>query len=137
MAKPADAKASHTSRNAFLISAALLVLLAVVAGVAWITGAGFGAGTMRTEDLLSSSEFTSRDATAELCGTEQCVAGWSTAIGNFLEFDSAGAAEQFATYLGDDGRRWKNIVLDFRGYELSFEQRRLAIDTLYSGKDWS
>ncbi len=66
-----------------------------------------------------------------------CNEGWTTTGGDFLQFDSEGAAEQFATYLGDDGRRWKNVVLDMRDKDLTFEDKRQVIDTLYSKNDWS
>jgi hypothetical protein len=50
--------------------------------------------------------------------------------------DTTGEAEYWATLLGDDGRQYENFVLDFRGRELSFDQRRLGIDVLFSHRDW-
>ncbi|WP_345470092.1 hypothetical protein QMQ05_11235 [Glutamicibacter ectropisis] len=90
------------------------------------------------QDFLAGSESLSpQENTKELCSTDQCVEEWSTSNGNFLQFESQGAAEQFATYLGDDGRRWRNIVLDMSGKELSFEQKKEVIDTLFASHDWS
>ncbi|CAN5329542.1 hypothetical protein BH09ACT5_BH09ACT5_08670 [soil metagenome] len=38
--------------------------------------------------------------------------------------------------LGDAGRRNDTIVLDLRDVDLSFKERRTAIDVLFSTKDW-
>ncbi|MBK8460020.1 MAG: hypothetical protein IPL43_07405 [Micropruina sp.] len=63
--------------------------------------------------------------------------GWTSDYGTFLRFESEGQAEHWAIILGDEGRRWKSVVLDLRGVELTFEERRTAIDILYSAHDWS
>lgn len=76
------------------------------------------------------------EATAELCADPSCVEGWRTDAGNYLRFASEGEAKYWETVLGDDGRRYENTVLDLRGYHLSFDQQRYAIDNLFSRHDW-
>lgn len=72
-----------------------------------------------------------------MCLDPLCVEGWGTDIGSFLRFKSAGEAEYWATVLGAEGVRYENVVLDFRGYQPTFEQRRYAIDILFSRRDWN
>ena len=55
---------------------------------------------------------------------------------NYLRFETTGHAEYWATIIGDQGRRYKKIVLDMSDVDLSREQRRLAIDILFSPHDW-
>ncbi len=89
-------------------------------------------------DLLAASpELHPAEATDELCDDLACVEGWRSDVGSFLRFYSSGEAEYWATVLGDDGRRFDMVVLDMRGTDLTFEQRRLAIDTLFTRRDWS
>jgi hypothetical protein len=89
-------------------------------------------------DLLSQ-EITINpiDATSELCADVGCVEGWRTEIGSYLRFDSEGNAEHWLQVLGDDGRQWKNMVLDMRGFDINFDQQRKAVDILFSTRDWS
>lgn len=77
------------------------------------------------------------NATSDLCKDPLCEEGWRTDFGNYLEFASQGEAQYWEVVLGNDGRRWKNIVLDMRTVDLTFDQRRHAIDILYSSRDWS
>lgn len=76
------------------------------------------------------------EATSELCADVMCVEGWRTDVGNYLRFETTGHAEYWATVIGDQGRRYKKIVLDMSDVDLSREQRRLAIDILFSPHDW-
>lgn len=76
------------------------------------------------------------EATSELCADVMCVEGWRTDVGNYLRFETTGHAEYWATIIGDQGRRYKKVVLDMSDVDLSREQRRLAIDVLYSPHDW-
>ncbi len=60
-------------------------------------------------------------------------------VGTSSDLIHRGAAEQYATYLGDEDRRWKNIVLDMSGKNLSFGQKKAVIDILFpsmTGHDW-
>jgi hypothetical protein len=117
-------------------AAAIIALL--IAGIGYVRGGFDISPTRSVEDLLASSaQINPAEATQELCGEPGCVEGWRTTAGSFLRFSSEGKAEYWATLLGDEGRRYKNIVLDMRGTDLSFEEKQLAIDTLFSRHDWS
>lgn len=134
---PSATTKSPNKKTGLLISVAIVALI-VIAGALYLSG-GLGRNqTSSLQDVLAgSASLNPQENTKDLCSTDQCVEGWSTSNGNFLQFESQGAAEQFATYLGDDARRWKNIVLDMRGKELSFDQKKEVIDTLFASRDWS
>lgn len=134
---PSATTKSPNKKTGLLISVAIVALI-VITGALYLSG-GLGRNqTSSLQDVLAgSASLNPQENTKELCSTDQCVEGWSTSNGNFLQFESQGAAEQFATYLGDDARRWKNIVLDMRGKELSFDQKKEVIDTLFASRDWS
>lgn len=77
------------------------------------------------------------DATDDICANEfDCVEAWKTDLGVFMRFNSSRKAE-FVTYvLGSDSRVNGNVVVDFSGKDLSFQQKQDAIFFLYPGKDW-
>jgi hypothetical protein len=124
------------SRTGWAVAGVLggLILLTLLVAGAWF----IGGGQPRTvADLVTSQEdIDPVEATSELCEESGCVEAWETTHGAYLGFSSSGAAEYWAMILGDDGRRWKNIVLDLRGTELTFDERRRAIDVLFSAHDW-
>jgi hypothetical protein len=139
MTTPANKNAdppTRLRRLLLLVAGAVLVVGIVFSGW-WLVG-GFGAIASRSvADLVAASpEINPVDATSQLCGDPACIEGWRTDVGDFLRFESDGEAEYWATVLGDDGRRYERIVLDMRGKDLTFDQRRLAIDILFSGRDW-
>lgn len=117
--------------------AGVMLLVAAIVGVWWLAPGG-----QRTvEELLSAdaSALGSVEDTAHLCpggDGPACVEAWRTDVGDFLRFNSEGAAKHWAVLLGDDGRRVGRIVLDMRAYDLSFEERRMAIETLYQTEDF-
>lgn len=136
-----SAKSSATPRNCRtrrlvgLVTASLVIVAIAVVVVAWLSG---GVQQRTVGDLLNSSvEIHPVEATADLCSAPGCVEGWRTDVGDYLRFESVGEAEYWATVLGDDGRRWENIVLDLGEERMSEDQRRLAIDVLYSWHDWN
>jgi hypothetical protein len=114
------------------------LILAAALGVFWQTLGGFNRfSTPNLKDLFSNnSDINPEDKTDQLCVDPLCLEGWGTDIGSFLRFKSAGEAEYWATVLGDKGVLNGNIVLDLRGYNLTFEQRRQAVDILFSDRDW-
>jgi hypothetical protein len=115
---------------------AAVVLVCFAVGAALSFGGLYRAGSV--EDLVGTEAgLHPIEATHELCGDPSCVEGWRTDVGTYVRFDSEGEAEYWSTVLGDDGRRWKTIVLDMRGKDLSFDERRRAIDILFSSVDWS
>lgn len=120
-------------------------ILWVVVGVVLLVGSVVGANYLgllgpgvQVRELVADSGVNPIDATEELCaeGRLTCVEAWRTDVGDYLQFDSRGAAEEWETILGDDGRRWNSVVLDMHDHELTFEQRRLAIEILFSYHDW-
>lgn len=127
--------ASRRRQLVWLTLAAIGIIVIVVAAVTWLGG---GSQERTVGDLLDSSgEIHPVEATSELCDEPDCVEGWSTDVGDYLRFDSVGEAEYWATVLGDDGRRWQNIVLDLGDNDVSQDQRRYAIDVLFTWHDWS
>src|SRR6218665_1871224 len=86
-------------------------------------------------------------ATDELCNVPDCdpchghkpdcIEGWRTDVGSYLQFRSTGSAEYWAAVLGDDGRRDGNVVLAMHATNLTFAQRRYAIDMPFTSRDWS
>jgi hypothetical protein len=89
--------------------------------------------------LSTSPEIEAREATSELCTPEWmlCDEGWTSGLGNYVRFDSEGDAEYWLTVLGDDGRRNGAIVLDMSEVDLTPAERRLAVDILFTNRDWS
>lgn len=122
-----------TMRNIALVACAA----AIVVLVAW-WAVGVLGPRPSAADLLAGSQVAATDVTAETCLVEDidCVEAWRTEYGLFLRFSNVVTAEHWATVLGDEGRRYRDIVLDMRGQELTFDQRRRAIDILFSRHDW-
>lgn len=118
-----------------LAASAALIIAVVALGAAWL-GGGFQQRTV-SGLLASSTNISPVEATTTLCVDIGCVEGWNTDLGAYLRFDSEGDAEHWANVLGDDGRRWKNFVLDMTDKDLPLEQRREAVDILFSWHDWS
>jgi hypothetical protein len=114
------------------------VVLALVGVSGWWVLGGSDALHQRTvADLIGSDpSLHPVEATDDLCRDLGCVEGWRTDYGSYLRFESEGQAEHWAVILGDQGRRWKTIVLDMHQVNLSFEQRRYAIDTLFHAHSW-
>ncbi len=117
------------------IVAGALLLTGSVAGASY---AGFLGPRITAEELIADNGLHAVDATNELCGDGRlsCVEAWRTDVGDYLRFSDAGAAREWEVVLGDDGRRWKLIVLDMHERDLSFEQRRRAVEILYGYHDW-
>ena len=119
--------------------------LGIVAGVvsilgAWWAVAGLGVFEPRpvSQVLADAANLEPREATAELCNENRlCIEGWRTNSGDFLRFQTEGQAEEWAVILGDQGRRNGAIVLDMHEVDLTFDQKRLAIEVLYSDRDWA
>lgn len=123
-------------RRLVVLAASAALLIALMAGAITWLGGGFQQRTV-ADMLASSGASNTVEATPTLCGDVGCVEGWNTDLGAYLRFRSEGEAEHWATVLGDDGRRWKNFVLDMTEKDLPLEQRRQAVDILFSWHDWS
>jgi len=122
--------------TALLILGVLLVVVFSV--IAWIAIGGKGANNSQTvKDLLmSNTEVNPLETTSELCQEVPCLEGWTTDVGSFLRFKSFGEAEYWALVLGNGVIQYEHVVLDIRGLNLTLEERRAAIDLLFSGRDW-
>lgn len=116
------------------IALAIVGLVVILLTAWWVVGGGL-AQARTVQDLLAPNrDINPVEATADLCRDPACVEGWRTDVGTYLRFESEGKAEHWAEVLGNDGRRWRSIVLDMRGVELTFEQRRRAVDILRSAE---
>ncbi|MDO5737047.1 MAG: hypothetical protein Q4P15_11295 [Propionibacteriaceae bacterium] len=121
-------------------SLGLTILLGVVAaaGLVWVLAYLGLFHTVTVADILAGeTSIHPVEATAELCAEMSCVEGWQTDHGTYLRYEQTGNAEYWEIVLGDEGRRWNKIVLDMRGTHLTFDEKRSAIDTLFSYRDWS
>ena len=124
-------------RSRVLVAVWLVATLAVVGVAGWYVGLWPG-HRFTVADLLGGDWMAARvEVTEQRCVSVGCLEAWETERGTFMSFDSDGEAEHWATILGDEGRRWKNLVLDMHDVQLTFEQRREAIETLFSRHDWS
>lgn len=147
-----ESKLPDQRRRRWMLIVACALSLAIVIFAMWWVGA-WGAPMETLKPLLEGHpHLRPVDATAQLCNDPVpnpdlnprgvvmdrpfCLEGWRTDLGDYLRFPSLGEAERWATILGDDGRQWKSIVLDMTNYELTFSQKILAIDLLYSSRDW-
>ena len=124
-------------RSRVLVALLLVASLAVVGVAGWYVGLWPG-HRFAVADLLGDEGTASAvEVTEQRCISAGCLEAWKTERGTYMSFDSDGEAEHWATILGDEGRRWKNLVLDMHDVQLTFEQRREAIETLFSRHDWS
>lgn len=119
-----------------IVVVTVLVVAALVSALFWWarTGPNLSAHSILGPELQATAE----DVTQQMCTAEQlmCDQAYRTPYGTFMSFDNRGEAERLAVVLGDEGRVYRNVVLDLRGTDLTFEQKRYAIDVLYSTHDW-
>ncbi|RZU62285.1 hypothetical protein [Zhihengliuella halotolerans] len=130
----------HRARRRWMIGAAAGAAALLAAGAAVGVAGYLGAfHTITAADLVTSdARIHPVESTASLCDESlPCVEAWRTDVGDYLRFGSVGEAEYWEVLLGDDGRRWKNIVLDLRAARPGFEEQRYAIDALFSYRDWN
>lgn len=124
-------------RTAILAVIAAVPLVAVA--VAFV-GLGFGAGMPESTlgDRLSQySDISPVEETEKLCPTDaHCIEGWRTNVGIFLRFDTGDMAEYWKYVIGGDCVNYGNLLLDMNGLDLKQDERRLAIDLLFSQRDW-
>ncbi|MEX3565867.1 hypothetical protein [Micrococcus endophyticus] len=78
-----------------------------------------------------------REVTSEICPSLHCRSAWETSVGRFVEFELVGDAEYWHTVLGDDSRRNERMLVDFSGRDLTREEIRNAVDTLFLNRDWT
>lgn len=131
-----NSRPTHFQRRAAWVSGILVVLVVGIFAAFYLTG-GFGSRSL--EDRFTNGagpDINARLATEELCSEKQCISGWKTDVGDFLEFEYEGTAEYWQTILGDASRRDQNIVLDMSEYDNTTAEKKLAIDRLFINKDW-
>lgn len=128
-------KASRKSL-AVIVAVSVLAIAALITIAIWAVGA-IGRQQLTLSDLLSPSSVISPvEDTHALCAEVACVEGWRTDIGVFLRFRTNDMAEYWQYVIGADSIRSENVVLDMNGLDLTYDERRLAIDTLFARRDW-
>lgn len=123
-------------RRAAIVAALLLAVTIVVGTVLWTAGAIGGAPPTLRDLLSQSSSIAPRDDTATLCVQVDCVEGWSTDAGIFLRFRTSDLAEYWHYVIGGDSIIYDDVLLDMNGVELTQDDPRYVIDTLFSRRDW-
>lgn len=124
-----------------IVAAALLILTAfmgvVLLLVSFLREPYVGA-PLRGSVLSDTSLFTTvEEATDELCqAVNPCDEAWRTNLGVYRAYSSKGWAEQAKYVIGGDVVQNGRVLLDFNGYDLSADERLLAIDHLFVGRDW-
>lgn len=125
----------NNGRNTLRLGVAFLAI-GVVLSTAWFVG-GFR-GSFEdpilavVKDTPSINPF---DNSKELCRLSFCSAGWTTDVGDYMEFRSEARARYWS--LVDSGEFAQNgkILLKWRKTDLTFGERRLAVDILYANLD--
>ena len=130
--RPRRFGASQTASVALGVACA-----ATVTSCGWLPGAGSQDAALR-DRLAMVPEIRAHEATDELCTAEWmlCEEGWSSDVGAFVRFASEGEAVYWETVLGSASRRNGSLLLDMSGAELTPTEQRLAIDTLFTDRDW-
>jgi hypothetical protein len=126
-------------RLVVVVSLVLAVGLAVVA-IWWFTGGLQAFRDLPLKDRLSYiDEINPEEMTAEVCTEARglCEEGWRTAVGDFQRFASVGEAEYWELVLGNDGLRNGKVILNMTEVVLSLEEKRMAVDVLFSDRDWT
>ncbi|MET4099587.1 hypothetical protein ABIB37_001824 [Agrococcus sp. UYP10] len=73
-----------------------------------------------------------RLATAELCSAAiPCAEAWVSDLGTFIRFDSIDVATGFASGV-DDAEQDRYVVIDLSGLELSEDDRRDVVGTVFA-----
>ncbi len=130
---------SKTRSTTIAIISIIFGLVAMTAVAAWTGLLGDRTSQFQLGEWIGDDpELQAEEATEELCHGQQldCVEAFRTNSGDFLRFPDTGSAMHWEVILGDDGRRWETVVLDMRHAQPSFEQKRYAIDVLFSSHSW-
>ncbi len=135
--KTSTAAPSKTKRRA-IWSGASLIVVAILGLAIWPLIGGPAIFESRTiSELMKSAKFIHPvEDTVHVCRDFGCVEGWKSSVGNFLRFKSTGQAQYWETILGDGCRRDGEILVDFSALNLGINQKKDAVDVLFSRKDW-
>lgn len=125
-----------SARRRALVVVPLGVLAA--AGAWWAMGGALGDRPL-AERLSLAPTLHPVEMTEVVCTEARgmCVEGWRTDAGDFQRFASVGEAEYWAIVLGDAGRRNGTVVLNMTEAEPSLAQTCIAVDVLFSDRDWN
>lgn len=123
-------------RAAITVIVAVIAVGALIATATWVF-VELSRQQPTLSDLLSErSDISAVDDTKVLCAEIDCIEGWQTKVGVFLRFRTNDMAEYWQYVIGADSVRYENSLLDMSGLTLTRGERRLAIDTLFSRRDW-
>lgn len=114
----------------------MLVVLGSIFWVAWLVVSALQPQELSVT-LTGETATTVKENTAELCAEIECVEGWETGVGNYLDFATNDMAEYWSIVIGGDSFRNGKIILDMNGLDLSIADRRLAVEILFPGRDWN
>lgn len=121
---------------AVIVAVSVIAIGALIATAIWAVGE-VSRQQLTLRDLLStSSNISPIEDTRALCAEMDCLEGWRTDVGVFLRFRTNDMAEYWSYVIGADSIRYENVLLDMNGLDLTRDERRLAIDTLFSRRDW-
>ncbi len=133
------ARSGHQARRAAIAAAAaaLAAVTAVATLVVFLAG-GFDARPARMSDAFIGVEeyVVPEEDTAELCAVVDCTEGWRTNVGTYLRFETQDGAEHWSMVIGGDVHRNGTVLLDLNGHDLSIDDRELAVQMLFPGRDW-
>lgn len=127
-------------RRPFLIGSAVVAALTLVAAAAvWVVLGGLPYEPPRMSDTFTGLEgvTTVAEKTSELCAATPCVEAWETGVGTYLRFADADLAESWSIIIGGDSHRNGSVVLDMNGLTLTRDQRQLAVELLFPGRESS
>lgn len=129
--------------SAVIAAAAALGLLGVgllVWTLAYIGAFSFTQQTLGDSLTAFSGATSVVDDTPGLCGSGSgrvnCVEGWRTDVGNFMRFSGGSLAEYWHLAIGGDSLRNGDVVVDMNGLDLTRDERELAVQMLFPGRDW-
>lgn len=129
-------------RRAVMWSIVGTVTLVLVGVLAWSLTDGFTFRSQTLGDSVTAFEASTsvEQDTAGLCGatseTVHCVEGWRTGVGNLLRFPTDSQAEYWQYSIGGDILRNGTLVMDMNGLDLGRDERELAVQMLFPGRDW-
>ncbi|MFC7431968.1 MULTISPECIES: hypothetical protein [unclassified Agrococcus] len=118
--------------------AAVLGAVAAIAMLVVVLAGGLGARPARMSDaFIGVEEYVApEEDTAGLCAVVDCVEGWRTNVGTYLRFETQDGAEYWSMVIGGDVHRNGTVLLDLDGYDLTIDDRELAVQMLFPGRDW-
>lgn len=130
------ARSRHRARLA-TVAVTLAIVTAVATLVVFLAG-GLDARPARMSDaFIGVEEYVApEEDTSVLCAVVDCTEGWRTNVGTYLRFETQDGAESWSMVIGGDVHRNGAVLLDLNGHDLSIDDRELAAQMLFPGRDW-